>query len=185
MLLDATISLKPNQKTDLFKRLSKQVPSYRLLEKVSVDPNLAGLVTSPVALAEIISVLFEEALEKKMYDQGIPFKYWERERYSEKLSESEQDDISDQLRYFESQFIASNQIEYVEDAYDFADVTPLVLHYRIDEYDALLVSTAIHKKCAFFITEDERLRKALRRFTRITLTSAQNYLTNISRQLRH
>ena len=182
MLLDATISLEPKQKQDLFKRLSKQVPSYRLLERVNVERGLHGtLITSRVALAEIISVLFEQALQKKMYDQGIP-KYWERERHSERLSESERGDIMTQVAHFGEVFYESGKIGYVDDKYAFWDVTPLVLVHRIDEYDALLISTAIQENCKYFITEDKRLRKALTGFPNIKTTSAQNYLTNIIRE---
>ena len=184
LLLDATIRLGKVDRAELFKRLTRQTPSYLLMEAVRTDKRFYGLLTtSRLAFAEIISVILEQAIQKRMYDQGIPFKYWERERFVEKLSRNNRSEISKDIFRLENAFFTSNQVRYVHDDYSFADFMPLVLRsfnsFRIDQYDAILISTALEHGCKFFITEDQRLRRSVSNFRGIKLVAAQDYLAAV------
>lgn len=178
-LLDASIRLRPRTADELLNRLVKQKPSYLLLERVRKDDKLRGILsTSRLAFAEIISVLFEQYLQTRMYNQGIPFKYWQRERDTERLSEADRADMAQQIRHLEREFFnpSNMRINYVNDNYSFDDVARLITYHKIDQYDAILVSTALESGCDYFVTEDTRLHETLRSFKQIAMIRSQGYL---------
>jgi len=190
MLLDAQIRLGPVSASKLLNRLVKQKPSYLLLERVRKDNKLKGILsTSGFAFAEVISVLFEQYIQTRMYNQGIPLKYWERERRRERLSLADRTDMAQQIRHLQKEFfdIEDMRIAYVDDDYRFDDVVRLITYHRIDQYDAILLSTAVGSGCDYFITEDMRLRESLPKFERnrheaVGMISPQRYLGLIDKK---
>jgi len=189
VFIDASLRTAKVDREALFQVLARYVPSYLLLERVRTDKQLQGmLTTSQLTYAEILSVLVDQFVEEKMHSQGITAKLFQREEHAIQLTAEDVGDIVKQLAHLTQEFFKPphEYISFVGDEYDFREFVKLRTIVRTETYDAILIATASYQKCAYFITEDGRLREKISNASWVPLdvkvTSVQGYLSIFSQQ---
>lgn len=186
MLLDAAIKAAPQKKGIIFEKLRSHKAAYELLELIRSQkpaPKRPLYKTSELAIAEILHLFLEEYVARSMFARGIPFKYWQRERNEEKVTSADMEDIYKQLNVFTESFdlYPNKYIEIVHDAYAYPELINLILEYKVDTYDAVLISTALKAKCDYFITED-RIRKTIPAIKTLTLITPEHFRLSVLRK---
>ena len=181
VFMDAALQTPNADRRELFDLLGRKVPSYKLLQRVKTDKELHGtLVTSHLAYAEIFTVLLDQYVEDRMHAMGIPASDFSRERLSVQLTAVDATQIAKQITHLSNSYFREPNllIRYVADEYDYVAFASLIAAGRLQTYDAILVATALHEKCGYFITEDTRLREAVKKLESelsITPISAQAF----------
>jgi predicted nucleic acid-binding protein len=159
------LNLRGKRKKELKDRYKN---SYDFMKKVITKKNSNfSFITSSLSRAEIYNSLLNEYRCDKMYKKGIPLNCWEHEKQKEKLEESEISDIVNSINLFTDSYIyfegdKEKRILSVLDAYNVKIFADLVMKFDVRTHDAIIVATAVDKKCECFITRDNRLRKQLK-----------------------
>jgi predicted nucleic acid-binding protein len=137
--------------------------SYKLIEEL-IDSEVAT-VTSQLAISEVFSVLYDDAINMKLYMKAIPAAVWmwitfrNRERLNEEESLELHEGI---LKRFDDLF-SDTKVELIEDEFNLEIYSYLVLRLGMKTHDAILLTTAILNEVSYFVTRDDRLIENTRR----------------------
>jgi len=71
----------------------------------------------------------------------------------------------------------------IQDEYDFGIANSLVTQFACNASDAVLVATALRNGCSRFISRDNRLKRKLRRFKEVQITSTQTVFNDLGVKL--
>ncbi|WP_240910584.1 PIN domain-containing protein [Thermococcus sp. GR6] len=159
-----------------FKRFSY---SYTLIEGLREISNYETLI-SPLVIAEVYHVVYNEVLSLKLYRLGIPLTLWSKLKNKHKLTEEEKFEIWEAVTKNIKELRKS--VKIVNDEVDEEIYPKLLLDYNLRPHDAVLLTTAIINGCAWFITNDKEIVNLKRRklFKDVLLTTPelpQNFLT--------
>ena len=184
MLIDAAVQEIGDSATELLKaKAGRKYPSYVLLEKLRKTSGQSpiGFGTSRFAVAETIRVILDEYIKRRIDDKGIPYQYWEFVIKQEKLSDQDKEDLFKQVLRFFTIFRkpSTKMILRFHEGHDLNDVHDLIVSTRLSATDAFLVSQAIHGGCTYFVTEDEPLRRLLKKGRIVGGVSAQTVLSTL------
>ena len=170
----------------LEKRYRSMGYSYVLVNEL-LDRRIDAYI-SELCLAEVISVIYNEAVNRKLFLSGVPFSAWTwvsiRERF--RLSEDEAEELYyGILETFDK--LIEKGLQIVEDKLDLEVYSFLVLKISMDCHDAILLNTAIDWDVDYFITRDHRLlkkgrSKMFRENFRVKIVSPQAMLSNLGRK---
>src|SRR3989338_4642489 len=146
------ITRNKEDKQKLWKQYQGLVSSFKLISEIlkSKDRNFKFII-SPLTFSEIFNVLYEEAICKKMWDDGVPLSSWIRKKKSFKFLE---DFEIKELEKDAFKLYSKNNLKIVNEFYDLKLIPKLILKYNLMTQDAILFSTA-NKYCKFFISRDE------------------------------
>jgi predicted nucleic acid-binding protein len=157
LILSGIEERKPeSERKDLWKRYKKIKPCYDFIKKVLENKNKKiHFITSGLVFSEIFHSLYEEAVCKKMMDDGVPLSSWIRLKnkfslFIENYEIKELEDAVDNLFH-------SEKIKPISEAYHLKLISRLILKHQFMTQDSILISTATHNKCKFFVTRDEEL----------------------------
>lgn len=134
--------------------------SYNLIERL--QSLKLEKYTSQLAIGEIFSVIYDDAINLKLYMKGFPTVTWNRLgiREKEKLNEEEAYGIyKGIMERFDELFLF---VEILDDVFDLEILSHLVLIRGIRTHDAILLTTAIFNEIDYFVTRDERLARKMR-----------------------
>jgi len=149
---------KVDERKKLWKRYEKINPCLKFLSKVLRNKdNKNQFVTSPLVFSELPHAIHEEALCNKMWDDGVPFSSWfrVRERFIKLFEPFEIKELKrDILKLYDK-----GNIEILEELYDLNMIPDFILDFGLKTQDAILFSTAINRKCNFFVSRDEDFLK--------------------------
>lgn len=136
--------------------------SYILLNEL-LSRNMKTYIT-PLSLAETISVIYNEAMNRKLFLKGVPFSAWTwislREKF--RLSENEANDLYIGILETFDKLIEMG-LQIVDDRLDLEIYSFLVLKVGMNCHDAIIVNTAIGWDADYFITRDQRLIERTRK----------------------
>jgi len=111
----------------------------------------------------VYNVIGTEYKSRKLYEKGIPFRYWARMMEEIKLKDEHFSEIDKSLRNFVNIFLNNNNLKiHRAERYKQDDVGKLLWIYNCDTHDGVLIAQAKYKKCDYFITEDHRLVSKMR-----------------------
>lgn len=163
----------------LHDRLKNISYSYTLVEALMIETEGYHTVSSNLALAETFSIFFNEITCFKMYKLGIPLTMWSRRKAKQVLTDEEKYYAKESILNYLN--ILKKYFEIVDDIMDDEIYPKLVLDYGLRTHDALLLTTAICKKCSWFITRDAditnlRRKKGFSDTFGITPDLPQNFL---------
>jgi len=176
-----------DEKRRLLERCRKIKPSYELLEEIRIGKRKGNaFYTSQFALIEVMTVIREEYLSKRMSDEGIPLRYWTRYRDEIDLPEDKAgkviDEILDLIGTFSGKKGKIKLRIITPPEYDPVDVTYIVTKYKCYAQDAILLATARKQKANYFVTDDRRLREISReKILSMKLISSQEMLSLLRR----
>ena len=130
--------------------------SYILLNEF-LSRNMKTYIT-PLSLAETISVIYNEAMNRKLFLKGVPFSAWTwislREKF--RLSEDKANDLYIGILETFDKLIEMG-LQIVDDRLDLEIYSFLVLKVGMNCHDAVIVNTAIEWDADYFVTRDQRL----------------------------
>lgn len=173
---EALAARKPREQ--IIKQEQRELKSYRPAQSAYAltqllrgphDPELHA-ITSDLALLEVTQVLVEEYKAKKLWKQHVPFRYWHSSQKEIELTQDDLEDIQIGIFKFSSR---TRHVITRENAYELKTAETLVSRYGCDARDSILVATAIQSLCPIFVTEDERLKRKLRKFNKIGVVKTQ------------
>lgn len=136
--------------------------SFKLIENIINEKyKNVEAITSELAVAEIFSVLYEDAVNLKLYEQAIPTKYWtwKTVRKQNLLTEDEANELYYSIMKRIDELFGEEKVIMVEDSYNQEILAYLTLRLGISSHDAILLTTAIEEDCDYFITRDTRLKE--------------------------
>lgn len=157
-LLLSEIKKSRRIKKSLWKKYKKLEPSYKLILKISKIKSKKkkyGFMTSYLAIAEILNSLFDEAICKRMSEDGLPLSSWfkKKEHYMKfNLEDWEEEQLNEGI----IKLSQLNNMNLVNEEYDFMIISRLIFSFKLKTQDSILFSTALKKECSYFITRDER-----------------------------
>jgi predicted nucleic acid-binding protein len=166
----------------LLNKLSTPVrKSFRLLEKIqneSIPKNV--LFTSNIVVAETFSVIGNEYRCRILRKDGIPIRYWFNMMHVVDLSKEYKLQIQEEINELFRLFFRNKKISRKSD-FNLNDVANLVISYKCNSHDAMIMAQAIKQNCKYFITEDQRLIAKLKksRKYKMKLLPSDKYLRNV------
>ena len=134
---------------------TKVKSSYTLiLNIVKLGNKDIRFATSNLVFSEIYCALCDEAICKKMWEDGVPLNSWKRlqEKFVKFLKDSEREEIKNAVNELKKEKNIYNIKEY----YDFDLISELILYFGLKTQDSILFSTSLKNKCSYFITSDEQ-----------------------------
>ncbi|MEM5792749.1 MAG: hypothetical protein QXY45_00090 [Candidatus Aenigmatarchaeota archaeon] len=141
--------------------------------------------TSDLALAEVGDVIFKESRSIDLIKSGIAYRYIPSMIKKVVLTKDEINNIMNQIKTFREIFLgkkfSENKIKVHNKLEDPTFPVYLISLFRIETYDAYLISQAYDAKCCFFITKDEKLRKEVK-FDGLSLISPEKFLEELKKQ---
>ena len=166
---------------ELKKRSERKWPSYLLLEEIRETGRFSPLKfgTSLLALAETTTVIFNEYVASRLHEKNVPYQFWEWARKREHLSESDVKDLLTQIQRFRHLYLWSkpSPMEWLNWV-DFDAVANMIAQ-GASTTDAFLVGAANEAGCKYFVSEDDPLRRILRKVGSIRQISAQAMLDEL------
>jgi len=142
-------------------------------------------LTSDLALSEVGDVIFKESRSINLTKKGIAYRYIPKMIKKIVTSEGEVDNIMEQFMLFRTTFLNRNgsktKIKIHNRLRDPILPALLISLFRIETYDAYLISQAYDAKCDFFVTKDKDLRKEVK-FEGISLISPEKLLEEIKKE---
>ncbi len=114
-------------------------------------------ITSQFVLAEIFGVLYDDAINMKLFREAIPTAswYWVSIRGKKTLSKDEAAEIYySVMQRFDELF---SDIEIVEDEFNLEYISHFILNLGLKPADSVLLTTAIENGATHFATTDIRL----------------------------
>ncbi|RLI75281.1 hypothetical protein DRP05_15055 [Archaeoglobales archaeon] len=164
--------------SERYKYLSQ---SYNLLERL--QSLKLEVFTSQLAIGETLSVIYDDAINLKLYTKGFPTATWTRIgiREKERLEKEEAYEIYEGImKIFDELF---SFVKILDDVLDLELLGHLILLRGIRTHDAILLTTVISNEMDYFVTRDGRLTKKMRNSKRqfgLELLSSINLLNKIS-----
>jgi len=125
-------------------------------------------------------VLIEEYKAKQLWRSHVPFRYWHSAQNEIELTKDDLRDIQTGIYQYSSQ--TRHAIIRVN-KYDLKTAETLVSEYGCDARDAILVATAVESSCPIFVTEDNRLKKKLRKFRTIDIVKTEALVNQLKATL--
>jgi hypothetical protein len=166
---------------NLWKKYTSPKVSFEILELMRHNTiNGFNFITSDIALAEVGDVIFKEIRSDDLKNKGIAYRYIPRMIKKLVLSEDEIDNIMSQMSLFRRIFINKNNSSKTKIKIHNRLLEPrlplyLTSSFRIETYDAYLISQAFDARCNFFVTKEEDLRKEVK-IKSLPLISPENLL---------
>jgi len=166
---------------ELWKKYTAPKISFEILELLRYKIIKSfNFFTSDLALAEVGDVIFKEIRSDDLKNKGIAYRYIPRMIKKLVLSEDEINNIMNQMSLFRKIFINKNSISKNKIKIHKRLIEPrlplyLTSLFRIETYDAYLISQAFDAGCDFFVTKEEDLRKEVK-IKSLPLISPENLL---------
>jgi hypothetical protein len=166
---------------ELWKKYTAPKISFEILELLRYKIIKGfNFITSDLALAEVGDVIFKEIRSDDLKNKGIAYRYIPRMIKKLVLSEDEINNIMNQISLFRKIFINKNSISKNKIKIHNRLIEPrlplyLTSLFRIETYDAYLISQAFDAGCDFFVTKEEDLRKEVK-IKSLPLISPENLL---------
>jgi len=166
---------------ELWKKYTAPKISFEILELLRYKIIKSfNFFTSDLALAEVGDVIFKEIRSDDLKNKGIAYRYIPRMIKKLVLSEDEINNIMNQMSLFRKIFINKNSISKNKIKIHNRLIEPrlplyLTSLFRIETYDAYLISQAFDAGCDFFVTKEEDLRKEVK-IKSLPLISPENLL---------
>jgi hypothetical protein len=166
---------------ELWKKYTAPKISFEILELLRYKIIKSfNFFTSDLALAEVGDVIFKEIRSDDLKNKGIAYRYIPRMIKKLVLSEDEINNIMNQISSFRKIFINKNSISKNKIKIHNRLIEPrlplyLTSLFRIETYDAYLISQAFDAGCDFFVTKEEDLRKEVK-IKSLPLISPENLL---------
>ena len=163
------------------KKYPYQKASYDFLEKFREDTFGHLFFVSELVFNEVLSVILEEYVARKLISQKIPIRFWSKRwntyKKRTRLSNRDGRDIVDGKNHFTHTFLDTDLIKRAKEEYDEQTIVDLIITYKQDTHDSSIVAIAVANKCEYLITEDKRLRKELKdkKFERIKLIASDTF----------
>lgn len=140
------------------RRVKKTLSSFKLIQNILEKyHSYVHFGTSALALREAIYVVYENYKLMKLYEEGVPFKYWNYFVHEITLTENEAFKIREIVLKEIDQLFEEDKIKLYDDSLDLNVFPYLILQLGMRTHDAILVSTAIINNFYYYITRDERL----------------------------
>lgn len=137
-------------------------------------------MTSNLALLEARSVIVEEYIERQLSSKRIVRRYWGSARNKVRLSDEDLAQIYAGIHTFRSRI---GYAMVIQDGYDLDVANYLVTRFGCNARDAILIATALKNSCSRFITRDDHLKRSLRKFKGIRITSVQTVFDDLGIKL--
>lgn len=135
-----------------------------------------AMLVSHLAILEVVSVIVQEYRSKQLWERHVPFRNWLHQQSKVLLTKQDYRDIRNGLNSFLREFRLAGKLR-IYDSYDLSVAHDLVTRYMCDARDAILVATAVKHHSPYFISEDERLKKRLKDYSRTKIVSTQHFLS--------
>ena len=148
---------------ELWKKYTAPKISFEILELLRYKIIKSfNFFTSDLALAEVGDVIFKEIRSDDLKNKGIAYRYIPRMIKKLVLGEDEINNIMNQMSLFRKIFINKNSISKNKIKIHNRLIEPrlplyLTSLFRIETYDAYLISQAFDAGCDFFVTKEEDL----------------------------
>ena len=160
LILSGIEERKPDtEKKELWKKYEKIKPCYDFIKKILLDNEKKKIVpfASGLVFSEIFNCIYDEAVCKKMIDDGVPLSSWVRlkNRFSLFIEDFEIEELDNSVYGL----FHSKKFKIVADKYDLRLISELILKHHFMTQDSILISTAIKEECKFFVTRDKELIK--------------------------
>lgn len=152
----------------LTERYRHMAESFRLVEEIlNLEYNVSA--TSQIAIAEVFGVLYDDAINMKLFREAIPAAswYWISIRDRKTLSEDEAAEIYEgTLRRFDELF---SKVEIMDDVIDLEYLGYFILNFGVRPVDAVLLTTAIFNRTTHFATRDVRLIELVKKIDKMDM----------------
>jgi predicted nucleic acid-binding protein len=155
-----------NQKVLKLKEIWKNYTSprvcFEILERLRYDRiKNTKFFTSELALSELGDVIFKELRSKALSARGVAFRYIPKMIKNLEPADTEVTDILKRVKSFRDIFV-KDKVEVHDNLRDPLLALYLLTVFRIETYDAYLISQAVDAKCRYFVTKDKELRDSLK-----------------------
>ncbi len=171
--------LTEKRKKQIGKHYKKFKLSYDFICKVKENKDKKyKFVTSHLSISEIYLALYDEAICKKMWDDGIPLSAWvkKKDNFKKLVKEYEIDELKKKVKTLRNM----KNLERIGNKYNFDLIARLIMKYNLMTQDSILFSTALKRDCSFFVTRDEKdftsNNKLKEKFKKIELLSPEDAL---------
>lgn len=144
----------------LWKTYSAPKVSFEILEALRLNniKKKTKFFSSELAISEVGDVIFRELRSKSLAEKGIAFRYIPKMIKKTILTNGEINDILERVKVFRLTFL-EDKILLHDKVRDPTLILYILSLFRIETYDAYLISQAVDSKCKYFVTKDEDLRK--------------------------
>ncbi|MBN2331284.1 MAG: hypothetical protein JXC85_05715 [Candidatus Aenigmarchaeota archaeon] len=122
--------------------------------------------TSLLAVSEVASVIYEKYCIDQMYERRIPFKYWFKPDFEIKIPQKILERIRLSIIKFHMLYISRKIIQLAENIV-IQEVTDIITNKKRDTHDAFLSAQAVFNGCDFFVTNDGRLIRKMKKYKNI------------------
>jgi predicted nucleic acid-binding protein len=133
------------------------------------------VLSSNLALLEATSVIADEFVERRLSSKKV-VRHSEGAKAKIRLSDKDRAQIGAGINLFRMRV---GHALVIQDKYDFDIANRLVTQFACSARDAILVATALKNECPRFISRDIRLKRKLRRFKKVEITSIQTIFAEL------
>jgi len=183
LIFDLALKSKKNseEKKKLKDRRLKDNPelvySFDLLSSILLtQPEDFSFLTSSLAISEVISVIHDKFCIDMLYEQGIPLKYWFKQRENFILPKEEIETLIEEILFFYKTFIG--KIIFLAENQDLPNTLEIITFHK-ETHDSFLISQAIKSKSEYFISKDGRLIEHLKDYKKIKVCRPQHFFKQI------
>jgi predicted nucleic acid-binding protein len=149
---------------ELWKKHKRYVASYEFINNLKNGKfKNYRCYTSPLALSELINAIYDEFFCQKMYEDGVPYSTWRHIRREKEITSDDIINIENSILDFHdsvvSEYPTKKTIKFLDEFYDLDIISDLILKGECKTQDSILLSTAKHNICSYFVTKDKPLRR--------------------------
>lgn len=170
------IDKKKAKLEELWKKYSAPKASFEILELLR-EGKIKNLkfFSSELALSEVGDVVFKESGSRSLAEKGVAFRYIPKMIRETKLSNPEITGILDKVRCYRLAF--KDKVILHDKVKDPLFILYTLSFFRIETYDAYLISQAVDAKCRYFVTKDGPLRDNVK--MQITKDGIEKYVIKL------
>jgi len=183
LILNLALNAKKTsrEKLELKKKRLEDNPelvySFELLTSTRLwQPEEFIFLTSSLAISEVISVIHDKFCIDILYEQGIPLKYWYKQRQDFILPKEEIQTLIKEILFFYKTFIG--ETIFLAENQNLSNTLEIITLHK-ETNDSFLISQAIQSKAAYFITKDNRLKEHLKNYKKIKICKPKYFFQQI------
>jgi predicted nucleic acid-binding protein len=182
--IEETVEQKRTNKIkELWKSYTSPKSSFEIIESLRMNKiKNFKFYSSDLALSEVSNVFYKEVFSMKLVKKGIAYRYLPKMIRNSTLSEGEINEITKKISNLRKELIEepNRKIKLYNLLRDPTLPTLFITSFKIDVYDAFLISQAFECKCKYFITKDNDLIREIK--TRgLDVVSPENFQNDIAK----
>lgn len=156
---------RTNKIKELWQSYTSPRSSFEIMESLRTNKiKNFKFYSSDLALSEVSNVFYKEVFSMKLVKKGIAYRYLPKMIRDSTLSKDEIIKIERKISDFRTEFMgkSNRKIKLYNLLRDPTLPTLFITSFKVDAYDAFLISQAFDCKCKFFITKDNYLIKEVK-----------------------